>query len=132
MRLFALLIAASATPPAAVDTFDMACAGSRIVRQDGPATPHAFRLRIDLAAGRWCVDGCESVRELTAATVDRITLRDSLILNAREESTADVYVDRKTNEFHQLEIATRPAETYLKIDARCRIEPSTPFPAPKD
>lgn len=129
MRRIALLIACLAAPALAADQFDLACRGSRLLKRDGAGEPYAFRVRVDLAARRWCLDDCRLVMDINTVEPDRIVFQDDLILNTREEATRDATLDRRTNAFRRILIIARPEESYSKVEATCTVQPFTALPA---
>lgn len=131
MRFLVLLALCASAPAVAADQFDLACQGTKLAQRDGTAAPHAFRVRIDLTSQKWCMDSCAAVTDIYETKPDRISLADDIIYNTRSDLSNAVYVDRKTNAFHQLATQDRPTVTYLKIDATCKVETFTPFPAAK-
>lgn len=128
MRYLVLLALCASTPAMAADQFDLACQGTRLARRDAPSEPYAFHVRVDLTANKWCMDTCERALEISEVNADKIVLTDDLIYNTRSDFSNNVYVDRKTNAFHQISSQDRPTVTYLKVDAACTVQPFTPLP----
>lgn len=129
MRLFALVLLCAATPAFAADQFDLACQGTKISKRDGAPAPYTTRVRLDLAAKRWCTDACQRVMSIDDVQPDKIVIKDDSTLNTREESTIEVNYDRTTHAYHRLYIQERPDTIYEKEAATCTEQPFTPFPA---
>ena len=128
MRVFALLMFAVAAPAFAADQFDLACQGTRMTARAGPSTPYAFKMHVDLAARKWCMDACARTVDVVRVEGDKVVFQDDLIVNTREETTRDTSLDRKSGALHQTLISARPEESYQKVDATCTTQAFTPFP----
>lgn len=131
MRRFALLLLGLAAPACAVDRFDLVCQGTRMTTRTGPAAPYAFKVHVDLAGSRWCMDACERTMEINRVDGDKVVLQDDLVDNTREEATRDMVFDRKNGTLHRLLITARPDESYQKVEATCTTQSFTPFPPPR-
>ena len=131
MRLMVMLLLGAGTPAFAADQFDLACHGTRISTRGAPAEPYAFRVRIDLAARKWCTDACERLADISEVKPDRIVLTDDLIYNTSSDFSNAVSVDRTSYDFHQLSSQDRPIYKYLKVDAACTLQPFGGLPAAK-
>lgn len=123
---FLLLIAAS--PAVAADQFDLACKGYKWTKLGGSGEDYSFRVRIDLAAKKWCDGDCKAAQPITSVGDQEVVLTDDGTLNSRMEVAREATFDRKKNSFHYKMRQTRPTDQYLEYQADCKIEPFTPFP----
>jgi hypothetical protein len=128
MRLLLLLALCASTPALAADQFDLACQGTKISQRGGAPEPNSFRLRVDLAAKKWCADACAKVLDVSAVKPDRIVLADDIVYNTRSDFSNSIYLDPKTYAYHQLTSEDRTDVSYLKVEAACTVQPFTPLP----
>ncbi len=125
LPLFVLL---AGSPALAADQFDLACKGDKWTVQGEPSAPYDFRVRVDLAAGKWCDGDCKAVQSLYSSSNDELVLTDEGTLNSRMEMSRVVTFDRKAGNFHSLFVQVRPTEGYLEYWAKCTTEAFTRFP----
>lgn len=121
-----LLLASS--PAVAADQFDLACQGQRWTQRGGTASPYSFRLRVDLAAKKWCEGECKAVQTIVSADDDKLVFTDDSTNNTRMDMIRQVTLDRKTNAFVHHFSQYRPDDQLLYIQATCKPEAFTPFP----
>ncbi|HWJ68443.1 MAG TPA: hypothetical protein VNS79_00100 [Sphingobium sp.] len=128
MRLFIIFMLLSSAPAMAADQYDLACQGTRISPRDAAAEAYSTRLRIDLAAQKWCQDDCKRVVAINDISADTLVLADDITYNSRTDLSNKMTVDRKSGAFEQLSSQDRPSPMYLKVEATCTEQPFTPFP----
>jgi hypothetical protein len=124
--LASLLLAAS--PAMAADQFDLACKGYKWTQLGGTGQDYSFRVRLDLAAKKWCDGDCKTVSPIVSVAADRLVLLDEGTLNSRMEVAREATFDRKANSYHYKYLQTRPTDDYLEYQATCSTEAFTPFP----
>jgi hypothetical protein len=129
MRVVALLLLLAGTPAIAADQFDLACEGKKWTQRGTEGVDDRFRLRIDLAAKKWCEGDCKTVQNVFSVSDDKLVLTDDSTLNTRLEAFRLITVERKTGVFIHHYTQQRPEEQLLYIDAGCKTEAFTPFPA---
>ena len=128
MRYLLPFLLLAASPAVAADQFDLACKGYKWTKLGGAGEDYVFRVRVDLAANKWCDNDCKSVQALVSATPDKLVLTDEGTLNSRMEVSREATFDRKSNDFHYKLLQSRPTEDYLEYQGKCTSETFTPFP----
>ena len=128
MRYVVLPLLLLATPAVAADQFDLACQGTKWTQRGTAGEAHKFRLRVDLAANKWCEDDCKTVQALSSSSADKLTLTDEGTLNTRMEMSRVITLDRKTGAFVHNFTQIRPDESLFYVQATCKTEAFTPFP----
>ncbi len=128
MRWAVPLLLFAGSPAIAADQFDLNCQGWKWTKQGGAAQEYDFRVRIDLAAQKWCDGECKAAQPIQSVAGDKLTLLDDGTLNSRMEVAREATFDRKTNSYHYRLLQTRPTDEYLEYNATCKTEAFTPFP----
>ena len=98
--------------------FDLICEAV----QEGAAAGHrvSSRLRVDLAAGLWCIDTCKGRGlKIRRVTDDRITLAEDL----GPQSRTAIWVDRQTGAYHH-EVLLQGAFS-MAMRGHCETAPYT-------
>lgn len=121
-----LLLAGS--PAVAADQFDLVCEGWKWTRMGGTAQEYDFRVRVDLAARKWCDGDCRAVSAIQSIADDKLVLLDDGTLNSRMEVAREATFDRKANKYHYRLLQNRPTDDYLEYQANCKTADFTPFP----
>ena len=66
MRALLLAFGLLAAPAVAADQFDLVCRGKQRVGIGNEMKPIEHRYRADLAAKKWCMDGCTRIDDIAA------------------------------------------------------------------
>jgi hypothetical protein len=128
MRWVVSLLLLAGSPAIAADQFDLSCQGWKWAQRGGAAQEYDFRVRIDLAAQKWCDGDCKAAQPIQSVAGDKLTLLDEGTLNSRMEVAREATFNRKTNEFHYRLLQTRPTDDYLEYQGKCTTAPFTPIP----
>ncbi len=123
-----LAMLAVGSPAFAADQFNLVCQGNKWVKRGGEPAPTTVRLRVDVAAKKWCQDECKTVSNMVAVEGDKLIFTDDSVVNTRMELIRHISFDRKTEFFIHNFSQVRPDEEILYISAVCDTEPFTPFP----
>lgn len=85
MKILALMLLAASQQP---QQFDLVCTGE--VKRDllAPGSPYNVVLRVDLAAGKWCEDGCGVIHDIAEVQpsiiyFEKESAEDRLLRNQR-------------------------------------------------
>lgn len=127
VRVVAVLGAVVMSGPAMAgpQQFDLICKGVDQPRIDGPKAPYEHRYRIDLAANRWCVDGCEGGVNIKSVTADQLVFAD-------EEDRSITHrhsIDRTTGK--QWRLDSDRDGLWRAEQGHCDPAPFSGMPAPK-
>lgn len=119
---------AALTAQARPQQFDLRCEGTLQEALDGDIKPHTWSVRIDLANNQWCWNSCERTFSIADVKPERIEL-----VNEREDGRFrglhTVTVDRRTGQFEQVSIQSRPVAWCRKVAGTCQPATFSGFPA---
>lgn len=106
--------------------FDLVCSGTYYEGPEKLAKPVERRLRVDLAAGKYCFDDCEKVRDIHAVQPDRIEFIKS---EPGAEIFAEAVVSRTTGDYEHLIL--RGGGWNLRAEWKMQCDPAefSGFPA---
>ena len=128
--LSAALSLATAQDGAGAQQFDLICEGSAQRSLDGPEEPRAYRLRIDLASGRYCWSDCVATFAIQEVAPDHLILSSENVDTYRERVFGESRISRATGVHDELSIRSRPAPgRYYRSRATCTKGDFTGFPA---
>ncbi|MBO9576116.1 MAG: hypothetical protein J7494_10295 [Sphingobium sp.] len=122
------LLMLASTPALAADQFDLACQGYKWTKLGGSGEAYNFRVRVDLAAKKWCDGECKAAQSIVSVADDKLVLLDEGTLNSRMEVAREATFDRKAGNYHYKFLQSRPADDYLEYQGKCTTEAFTPFP----
>lgn len=129
MRFEAILVALAVLAPAsasAADQFDLICRGDQSDGRGGPKSPVEIRYRIDLAAGRWCIDACAAASSITQVTPDRIYIeRDDVAIRRGVAPNFYHFIERTSGAYTFFVAGSADRH------ATCSPAPFSGMPAPK-
>lgn len=121
-----LLLAGS--PAFAADQFDLVCEGWKWTKMGGTAQEYDFRVRVDVAAKKWCDGDCKTASAIQSVADDKLVLLDDGTLNSRMEVAREATFDRKAGKYHYRMLQTRPTDDYLEYQGNCKTAAFTPIP----
>jgi hypothetical protein len=127
MRLLLPLILLVGSPAFAADQFDLACDGTKWIKQGTSGEPYKFRAHVDLAAKKWCNGDCKTVQDIDTISTHEIILTEDRTFNAKVDSTREVIFDREEKTFKDHFMQNKPTPQYLGVQANCTLETFTPF-----
>lgn len=119
---FVLLFALISTPAAAADQFDLVCKGEWRFGPTDPYEPHDFRLRVDLAAKKYCELDCKVLKPIEDVQPQRIVFRTATEIERASDTLVYHYVDRTNGNFRQFLSSQHP---YHWQDLKGTCEPAT-------
>ena len=127
-RLIVSFLLLAGSPAFAADQFDLVCEGWKWTKMGGTAQEYDFRVRVDLAAKKWCEGDCKAALPIQSIAADKLVLLDEGTLNSRMEVAREATFDRKANSYHYRLLQTRPTDDYLEYQANCKAAAFTPIP----
>jgi hypothetical protein len=114
-----VLIAAALVGAATPQQFDLTCISAKQNKRTVP-----FTIKVDLAAGEWCIGKCELVSKLASVTSSLIVLSES----NEQGIMAGSRVDRLTGEYYFYENKkSDPLFGYWHQSGTCKPGPFTGF-----
>lgn len=116
---------------AQAQSYDLVCTGTVQDEVDGPKAPHEYGFRIDLNAGRWCWDHCDTTFALVEVAPERLVLGRADRIDRRGRYWLENEVNRQTGRHELVSISTTPPAIYRHIEGQCEPAPFSGFPSPR-